>query len=129
MEALNLVTIRQLFKLFSPSFRSKGEERRKSPKNCRSPAHKRCQIETITQLFHPLSFSDQAHNVSIAGKNRKLRAGSQHEFRCTALGSRPAARLTWWFDSKEVRPEVDNVHMVSVIYFAITEINYLIYLM
>ena len=60
-------------------------------------------------------FSDQAHNVTIHNKERSLRAGSQHEFTCEALGSRPAAVITWWFDDKEIEAEIDNVQIVSLI--------------
>ena len=63
-------------------------------------------------------FSDQAHNVTIHNKERSLRAGSQHEFTCEALGSRPAAVITWWFDEKEIEAEIDNVQIVSLISFA-----------
>ena len=60
-------------------------------------------------------FPDQAHNVTLLGKTStgSLRSGSQHEFRCVASGSRPAALLTWWFNDRQVRPDVDNVHVVS----------------
>jgi hypothetical protein len=59
-----------------------------------------------------LPLSDQAHNVSIVGKDVSLRAGSQHEFSCVAFGSRPAATLTWWFDQTIVKQGMDGVHVV-----------------
>ena len=69
-------------------------------------------------MFHYFHFSDQAHNVSILNKGVSLRSGSQHEFTCVAVGSRPSATLTWWFDQEKVKPEVDNLHVVRVIYRA-----------
>ena len=64
--------------------------------------------------FRFLIALDQAHNVTIHNKERSLRAGSQHEFTCEALGSRPAAIITWWFDEEKIQPEVDNVQIVSI---------------
>lgn len=60
-------------------------------------------------------FADQAHNVTILNRGVELRAGSQHEFTCMAVGSRPAALLTWWFDEMQIRPERDNLHVVSLL--------------
>ncbi len=65
--------------------------------------------------FSILFFADQAHNVTIHNKERSLRAGSQHEFTCEALGSRPAAKITWWFDSQQIHPEVDSVQVVRLL--------------
>ena len=61
-------------------------------------------------------FSDQSHNVTIHNKQRSLRAGSQHEFTCEALGSRPAAIINWWFDDTEIQPELDNIQIVSILF-------------
>ncbi len=60
-------------------------------------------------------FADQAHNVTIHNKGALLRAGSQHEFTCEAIGSRPAATLTWWITNQQIHPQLDNVQMVSSI--------------
>ena len=51
--------------------------------------------------------------MTIHNKERSLRAGSQHEFTCEALGSRPAAVISWWFDDQNVDADVDNVQIVS----------------
>jgi hypothetical protein len=73
----------------------------------------------IPRLFVHTSFfflfSDQAHNVTIHNKDISLRAGSQHEFTCEALGSRPAASITWWFDNQQIEPDVDNIQVVCII--------------
>ena len=68
-------------------------------------------------LYFNFSFLDQAHNVSIHNKGRELRADSQHEFICEALGSRPAAVLTWWLDEQQFEPNFNKVTIVS--YFSI----------
>ena len=60
-------------------------------------------------------FLDQAHNVTIHNKGRQLRAESQHEFTCEALGSRPAAVLTWWLDERQFEPQFNLVQIVSMI--------------
>ena len=62
-----------------------------------------------------LFFSDQSHNVSIHGKGTLLRAGTQHEFTCEAIGSRPAATLTWWLTNQQIHPQLDNVQIVSIV--------------
>ena len=64
-------------------------------------------------LYFNFSFLDQAHNVSIHNKGRELRADSQHEFICEALGSRPAAVLTWWLDDQQFKPNFNKVTIVS----------------
>ena len=58
-------------------------------------------------------FIDQAQNVTIHNKGRQLRAESQHEFTCEALGSRPAAVLTWWLDDEKFESEFNKVQIVS----------------
>ena len=63
---------------------------------------------------YSFTFSDQAHNVTIHNKDQSLRAGSQHEFTCEALGSRPPAMITWWFDDQQIQPEVDRLQIVSI---------------
>ena len=68
-------------------------------------------LTVINNIF--LLLLDQAHNVTIVDKGVSLRSGSQHEFVCMAIGSRPAAVLTWWFDDVQVRPKVDNLQVVS----------------
>ena len=70
-------------------------------------------LSALTSFFAYVPFLDQAHNVTIHNKERSLRAGSQHEFTCEALGSRPAADITWWFDDQQIHPQVDNVQIVS----------------
>ena len=65
-------------------------------------------------LTFSFNFSDQAHNVTIHNKDQSLRAGSQHEFTCEALGSRPPAMITWWFDDEQIQPEVDRLQIVSI---------------
>ena len=57
-------------------------------------------------------FADQAHNVTIHNKDVSLRGGTQHEFTCEALGSRPAAVITWWLDDLQIQPQVDNIQIV-----------------
>ena len=57
---------------------------------------------------------DRAHNVTIYNKNKQLRADSQHEFTCEALGSRPAAVLTWWLDEEQFEPQFNKVQIVSI---------------
>ena len=67
---------------------------------------------TCTTTFSCLFFADQAHNVTIHNKDMSLRGGTQHEFTCEALGSRPAAVITWWLDDLQIQPQVDNIQIV-----------------
>ena len=61
------------------------------------------------------SYLDRAHNVTIHNKGKQLRADSQHEFTCEALGSRPAAVLTWWLDEEQFEPQFNKVQIVSIL--------------
>ena len=63
----------------------------------------------------PSFFADQAHNVTIHNKEMSLRGGAQHEFTCEALGSRPAAVITWWLDDFQIQPELDDIQIVRTI--------------
>ena len=65
-----------------------------------------------SQFWSFLLFADQAHNVTIHNKEMSLRAGAQHEFTCEALGSRPAAVITWWLDDFQIQPELDDIQIV-----------------
>lgn len=57
-------------------------------------------------------FADQPYNITIHNKGTLLRAGSQHEFICEAIGSRPAAIISWGLDNKQFQASVDNILMV-----------------
>ena len=72
-----------------------------------------CNNENL-KYFLSSWFLDRAHNVTIHNKNKQLRADSQHEFTCEALGSRPAAVLTWWLDEEQFEPQFNKVQIVSI---------------
>ena len=76
-----------------------------------------CIMKTVNDFCLFLIFTDQAHNVTIHNKEKSLRAGSQHEFVCEALGSRPPAIITWWFDDKQIQADEDKVQVVSTSFF------------
>jgi len=69
-------------------------------------------------------FPDQAHNVSIHNKKSLLRAGFQHEFTCEAIGSRPAATLTWWISNQQIHPQLDNVQIVGIFLIFFYNVTY-----
>ena len=80
-------------------------------------------MNSCGDFYHFLIFTDQAHNVTIHNKEKSLRAGSQHEFVCEALGSRPPAIITWWFDDKQIQADEDKIQVVSTS-FLFTKSNF-----
>jgi len=51
--------------------------------------------------------------VSIHKKRAILKEGNEEEIICEAIGSRPAAILTWWLDNLQIHPKIENVQIVS----------------
>ena len=60
-------------------------------------------------IFSVFFFSVKPLSASILSSNQPLSADRKYNIECQSVGSRPAAKITWWMDTNALDSSVEKV--------------------